>query len=116
MTQDQVITMFKNAGFIYSPADTLLSKSTGSHPGVNMRSNNSTCSIHLNILPSSGNNGQPVTGQFHTDLFSPLLPGSSIPASYQTMAHAEADVFWDLLIDPAHVLPDGWTGNHFCKK
>ena len=108
--------MFEMSGFTNSPADTILSKITNSHPGINMRGNNPLCSIHLNILPGSGQNGRPVTGQFHTDLFNPLLPGTNLPGAMQTDAHIIFDVIPDVLIDPARVLPQGWTGNHFCTQ
>jgi RHS repeat-associated protein len=113
MTQEQAISMFKQAGFVYSPTDTRLSKITKAHPGVNMRGSDSTCSVHLNILPGSGQNGNPVTGNFHYDLFSPLVPFDDSLSPEGTAAHAAADVVPDLLIDKAG-FPKTWTGNHFC--
>lgn len=114
MTQNQAINMFQQAGFIYSPVDTLLSEITRSHPGVNMRGKNPNCSIHLNIDPGSGQNGNPVTGSFHYDLFSPLEPGTDVLSPERTAAHAAADVAPDLLIQYAGT-PKTWTGNSLCE-
>jgi hypothetical protein len=107
MNQNQVVQMMQNANFVVSPVDTLLSKITKSHPGTNMRSADSICSVHLNITPGSGENGKPVTGNFHYDLFNPYIPDPG-----NTAAHATFDVVPDLLIQGGYITR---TGNQLCK-
>jgi RHS repeat-associated protein len=112
MNENQFIRMMQNANFVVSPMDTLLSKITKSHPGTNMRSASSICSVHLNITPASGVNGKPVTGNFHYDLFNPLASGTDILDPVNTADHATFDVIPDLLIQGGYTTH---TGNQLCK-
>jgi hypothetical protein len=112
MTQNQFIAMMQNYGFVVSPMDTALSKVTGAHPGTNMRSTNPVCSIHLNITPGSGMNGSPVSGNFHFDLISPLIPGTNIVDPTLAAGHATVDVIPDLLMDGGLI---SFTGNQACQ-
>lgn len=112
MNQNQFVNMMQNANVVVSPMDTWLSTITKSHPGINMRSANPICSVHLNITPGSGENGKPVTGNFHYDLFNPLAPGTDILDPVNTAAHATFDVVPDLLIEGGYITH---TGNQLCK-
>jgi RHS repeat-associated protein len=72
MTLKQFTDMMQQSGFYFSDLDQGLANAGKSgHTGIQMRQFSNTCTLHVNIDPTSGQNGQPVRYDFHMDLFNP---------------------------------------------
>jgi RHS repeat-associated protein len=97
MTQGQFISMMQNSGFAVSPLDTALGKTGFGHPGINMRQTVPICSIHVSIKPGTGKNGVPVSGEFHYDLYIPLM--SPVPDGAGTETNFTGHITNDVLPD-----------------
>jgi hypothetical protein len=118
MTKSQFIDMLSKANISFTPWDDRLYKySHFGHPGTNLRGNESWCSIHVTIAPGAGENGKPVSGDFHIDEFQPykssnLTEGPEDGGNIPNMPlHATRDVIPDLLIKAGAM---SWTGNQNC--
>jgi hypothetical protein len=85
MTMNQFTQMMRQSGFHLSIADMRL----GNHPGIQMRNNANLCNVHVTNI-SGGNDGEPVTGEFHYDAVNPFTGNTAI----------------DLVIVPAHGVLD----------
>ena len=49
----------------------LADKKISGHTGIQMRQDKTGCNLHVSVDANSGQNGQPVTGTYHKDIFSP---------------------------------------------
>jgi RHS repeat-associated protein len=94
------------------------------HNGQSLRDQNQTCSLHLIIDPGSGQNGKPVTGNFHYDSINPFGPASNVPMGppgatipgviVTAGAHGAADVIPDLM--QKYINNDLPSGNSVCPN
>jgi hypothetical protein len=73
MSMTDFISMMQQSNFYLSDVDQYLSDQTNltSHKGIQMRQDNEGCNLHVNIDRNSGQNGKPVTGDFHYDVLNP---------------------------------------------
>jgi RHS repeat-associated protein len=116
MTQGQFISMMQQSGIRVSVFDTVL----GLHPGLNLRGNQSNCSIHVILAPFAGQYGNPATGSFHIDEYNPLtfeppasgspldINGGGMQPTSNIGPHVTQDVIPDLKIQAGM---GTWTGN-----
>ena len=121
MTQRQFISMMQQSGIQVSVFDTVL----GLHPGLNLRGNQSNCSIHVNLAPFAGQYGSPATGSFHIDEYNPLtfdppasgspldINGGGMQPTSNIGPHVTQDVIPDLKIQAGM---GTWTGNQNCPQ
>ena len=66
------ISIMQQSGFYLSDMDQVLSNHhLTAHNGIQMRQDTHTCGLHVNINRNSGQNGKPVTGDFHFDIVNP---------------------------------------------
>ena len=98
---NQTVTWYENNGFNQHWIE-------GSHdpwhPGqLNLRDNQPVCSTHVLLNPSSGQGGQPTTGDFHADAVNPWanpgggpsVPGVTPSTLSQPLGHLLADIIPD---------------------
>ena len=90
-----VLDMLKSAGVTPSSIDNRYNQTN--HHGTQLRDDSTFCNLHVTITTGSGQNGAPVTGDYHYDTVNPW----SFPVPVTTAAHGALDYF-----------PDKATGLH----
>jgi RHS repeat-associated protein len=79
MSMNDFISMMQQSNFYLSDMDQALANHhLSAHSGIQMRQDKEGCNLHVNIDRNSGQNGQPVKGDFHYDVLNPN------PNSYPT--------------------------------
>jgi RHS repeat-associated protein len=68
MSMTDFVSMMQQSNFYLSDLDQVLANHhISAHSGIQMRQDNEGCNLHVNIDRNSGQNGKPVTGDFHYD-------------------------------------------------
>jgi hypothetical protein len=72
MSMNDFIAMMQQSNFYLSDLDQVLANHhISAHSGIQMRQDKEGCNLHVNIDRNSGQNGKPVTGDFHYDVLNP---------------------------------------------
>jgi RHS repeat-associated protein len=84
-----ILDMLKSVGVTPSGIDNKYNQ--GNHHGTQLRDESTFCNLHMTIAPGSGQNGAPVTGDYHYDTVNPW----AFPAPVTTAAHGALDYIPD---------------------
>jgi RHS repeat-associated protein len=72
MSMNDFISMMQQSNFYLSDMDQALADHhLSAHNGIQMRQDKEGCNLHVNIDRNSGQDGKPVTGDFHYDVLNP---------------------------------------------
>jgi hypothetical protein len=114
VSSNDLIANLQSAGFFVSYLDTALGTTGAGHPGTNLRDSKSSWSVHINIDPNSGVDGQPTTGSWHYDAFNPFISENGLP--YHLLFDVIPDYAWSHNLSFATtgaglppILPAAWS-------
>ena len=112
MSMNDFISMMQQSNFYLSDMDQALANHHLSvHSGIQMRQDKEGCNLHVNIDRNSGQNGQPVKGDFHYDVLNPN-PNSYPTDSLITAPLHAAEAVVDIGMTKAGV--SGTVGDRAC--
>jgi RHS repeat-associated protein len=96
MSMNDFISMMQQSNFYLSDMDQVLANHhISAHNGIQMRQDKEGCNLHVNIDRDSGQNGKPVTGDFHYDILNPnpnSYPTDSLITGPLHVAEAVVDI------------------------
>jgi RHS repeat-associated protein len=114
MSMDDFISMMQQSNFYLSNMDQFLADHhISAHSGIQMREDKEGCNLHVNIDRQSGQNGKPVTGDFHYDVLNPN-PDSATGDSLVTAPLHFVEALIDIGMTTAG--KPGTVGDRACPK
>jgi hypothetical protein len=114
MSQTAFISGMQQSNFYLSNMDQALAdRHLSAHNGIQMRQDKEGCNLHVNIDRNSGQNGKPVTGDFHYDVLNPN-PNSNPADSLITAPLHTAEAAIDIGLTKAGV--SGTVGDRACAS
>jgi RHS repeat-associated protein len=112
MTMLEFTTVMQQSDFYVSDLDQMLAdKKISGHTGIQMRQDKTGCNLHVSIDANSGQNGQPVTGTYHKDIFNPN-PNSNPADAIITLPFHAAEAALDKQRTRDKI--PGTIGDQFC--